>query len=265
MLVSQPTASSCGPVSGGDARPRPAPLGQAGARPGRRSASSAPPSGACPAHTAPPWPQRDLPHDRQAQARAGHRPRPGRSVEAVEHPRQVLLRDPGPGVGHLQQHRPLVERPHLHPHRPARRAPLGGVVEQVEHRAFQRVAVPDERPRHERRGELDVAGPRRARSRARETTSVSSTGSCTTCGRPRVPARPGRRPASTAPRSAPAGRRGSRAVRLGQRRSARTGTRRRAARGSCAWTSGVCAARDRVGDEPALLLLGRPRARRACR
>ena len=41
---------------------------QAGARPGRRSASSAPPSGACPAHTAPPW--------RSATCRTMDRPKP---------------------------------------------------------------------------------------------------------------------------------------------------------------------------------------------
>ena len=114
-------------------------------------------------------PHRDLPHDGQPEPGPGHRPcarstgRSGRTPAAD--PASAM---PGPASATSSTHRPRVERPHLHPDRPAWRAPLGGVVEQIQHRAFQRGRVTDERPRHQRRVELDVARPSSTRSSARD-------------------------------------------------------------------------------------------------
>jgi len=72
-------------------------------------------------------------------------------------------------------HRVVVHAPHPHPHRGAGRAPLRGVVEQVQHRALQRHRVAD----HVDAGQLGVEPDPRRRTRARDTaptTSVRSTG-----------------------------------------------------------------------------------------
>ena len=90
-----------------------------------------------------------LAHDGQAEARAGHRPRLLGAVEALEDVRPVGLGDA----------RALVvdgEHPVGQPHEDGalRRAPLGGVVEQVGDRPLEAAGVADDPPRVE----VDVEG-----------------------------------------------------------------------------------------------------------
>ena len=100
----------------------------------------------------------EVAHEREPEARAGHRARAGRAIEAVEHARQVLVGDAGAVVAHLE-----AALPHLDLDRAARRTPLAGVVEQVRDRAVQ----PRGSCAHDAGlGVHDIAATRRSRTRA---------------------------------------------------------------------------------------------------
>ena len=199
-------------------------------------------------------------HDRQPQPRAGHRARLVGAVEAVEHARQVLVGDPRPGVGHLQQRsttRPAAASA------PAPSRPAGSTSPRCRAGSAPpvpaRSASPMQRPRHEVDLEADVAGPAPGPlERPLDDLGELDAARARPAARRRGPARPGRRPAWTARRSGPAGRRGSR---RGRPRAA-VGAPGRLAGGEQLQVGAHRGQRGAqlvpgVGDEPALLFLRR--------
>src|SRR5690606_29031176 len=100
--------------------------------------------------------EHDLFDDRQPQTGSGHRPRGGGPVEPLEDQPAFLRRDARAVVGH---HQCGVHRVDLGPPDPdpaAGRAPFGGVVEQVHHRAAQPGRVTVDRPGDHLDVEVDV-------------------------------------------------------------------------------------------------------------
>ena len=140
LAASERDGSARSPV-----RPRPA------ARPAATGVSRVPPPGRVgdghPAAVA----VHDLPHDRQPEARAGHRPGLVGAPEALEDVRLVLGRDAGPLV---------VDREHpggeADGDGAACGAPLRGVVEQVEDRPLQPGGIAGDPPVVEAHVELDA-------------------------------------------------------------------------------------------------------------